>query len=278
MAGQQGRQDPKEAALAAARCLNPHPEQVTDPEFRGSDFFDARDAVQVKYEMVRKVKAGGAPVTEAAAAFGYSRPAYYAAAAALKSSGLDGLVPARPGPRCARRSCRTGSPTPSACACTPARSRKRWPAAGSATPKAADLPARETRKEDDPSLSLLPSPGRAAAEPGARLDAGQDSAPGSGLDARYEQLRHAALHARAEAFPLGLGVLTSKGVTAWRHALAGLAPAATGRAAPAARPAEIPAPVAAELISALAAVALAGAITGPAPLPAVLTEGDPDAP
>src|SRR6266851_5672578 len=39
------------------------------------------------------------PVTEAAAAFGYSRPAYYAAAAALESSGLDGLVPARPGPR-----------------------------------------------------------------------------------------------------------------------------------------------------------------------------------
>ncbi len=121
------------------------------------------------------------------------------------------------------------------------------------------------RKEDDPSLSLLPSPGHAAAEPGARLDAGQDSAPGGGLDARYEQLRHAALHARAEAFPLGLGVLASKGVTAWRHALAGLAPAATGRAAPAARPAEIPAPVAAELISALAAVALAGSVTGPAP-------------
>ena len=121
------------------------------------------------------------------------------------------------------------------------------------------------RKEDDPSLSLRPSPGHAAAEPGTSLDAGQDSAPGSGLDARYEQLRHAALHARAEAFPLGLGVLASKGVTAWRHALAGLAPAATGRAAPAARPAEIPAPVAAELISALAAVALAGSVTGPAP-------------
>src|SRR5258708_6927865 len=65
MAGRQGRQDPKEAALAATRCLNPHPDQVTDP----------------------------------AAAFGYSRPAYYAAAAALESSGLEGLVPARPGPR-----------------------------------------------------------------------------------------------------------------------------------------------------------------------------------
>src|SRR5246127_1790793 len=99
MAGQQGRRDPKEAALAATRCLNPHPEQVTDAEFPASDFFDARDAVQVKYEMVRKVRAGGVPVTEAAAASGYSRPAYYAAAAALEPAGLEGLVPARPGPR-----------------------------------------------------------------------------------------------------------------------------------------------------------------------------------
>ena len=104
MAGQQGSgTDPKEAALAAARCLNPRPEQVTDPEFLASDFFDARDAVQVKYEMVRKVKAGGSPVTEAAAAFGYSRPAYYQAAAALQQSGLEGLVPARPGPRGAHK-------------------------------------------------------------------------------------------------------------------------------------------------------------------------------
>ena len=97
------RRDPKEEALAEARCLNPHPEQVTDPGFLSSDFFDARDAVQVKYEMVRKVQAGGAPVTQAAAAFGYSRPAYYAAAAALESSGLEGLVPARPGPRSAHK-------------------------------------------------------------------------------------------------------------------------------------------------------------------------------
>src|SRR5215831_6675575 len=99
MARQRSGPDPKEAALAAARCLNPRPEQVTDPEFLAGDFFDARDAVQVKYEMVRKVKAGGAPVTEAAAAFGYSRPAYYAAADALEATGLEGLVPARPGPR-----------------------------------------------------------------------------------------------------------------------------------------------------------------------------------
>src|SRR5712691_11933361 len=92
------------------------------------------------------------------------------------------------------------------------------------------------RKEEHPSLSLLTSPGRAAAEPGARPDAGQVTAPGGGLDARYEQLRHAALHARARAFPLGFGVLTRGGVTAWRHALAGLAPAGPGAAAPACQP------------------------------------------
>jgi hypothetical protein len=81
------------------------------------------------------------------------------------------------------------------------------------------------------------------------------------------------LHARAEAFPLGLGVLTRGGVTAWRHALAGLTSAGwhtpgTSTAAPA-HPAEgagLPAPAAAELIHVLAAVALAGAATsGPSP-------------
>src|SRR5947209_4955424 len=99
MARRRTRPDPKEAALTGARCLNPRPDRWTDPEFLASDFFDARDAVQVKYEMVRKVRAAGAPVTEAAAASGYSRPAYYEAAAALGRSGLEGLVPARPGPR-----------------------------------------------------------------------------------------------------------------------------------------------------------------------------------
>jgi transposase len=99
MARQAHGEDPKVASLREARCLNPHPEDVTDELFAAGEFFDARDVVQVKYEMVRRVKAGGAPVTGAAAAFGYSRPSYYEAAAALERAGLDGLVPARPGPR-----------------------------------------------------------------------------------------------------------------------------------------------------------------------------------
>jgi transposase len=92
-------EDPKVSALRAVRCLNPHPEAVTDERFTSSDFFDPRDAVQVQYEMVRAVGTGDMSVTAAAAAFGYSRPAYYAAATALAQSGLDGLAAAKPGPR-----------------------------------------------------------------------------------------------------------------------------------------------------------------------------------
>jgi transposase len=99
MARRGAREDPKVAALREARCLNPHPEHVTDEAFRSQEFFDARDAVQVKYEMVRRVRVDGDSVTAAAAAFGYSRPSYYQAATALDQQGLGGLVPGKPGPR-----------------------------------------------------------------------------------------------------------------------------------------------------------------------------------
>jgi transposase len=92
-------EDPKVTALREARCLNPHPETVTDEVFTSQEFFDARDAVQVKYEMVRRVRVDGISVSAASEAFGYSRPSFYEAAAALNEQGLDGLVPDKPGPR-----------------------------------------------------------------------------------------------------------------------------------------------------------------------------------
>src|ERR1700751_3136533 len=94
------RDDPKQAALREARCLNPRPEAVADAAFTaGPEFFDARDLVQGKYEMVRRGGAEGQPVTKAAAAFGFSRPSYYQAAAAVDAGGLAGLGAARAGPR-----------------------------------------------------------------------------------------------------------------------------------------------------------------------------------
>jgi transposase len=91
--------NPKVEALRKHASLNPHPARVVDPIFSGTDFFDARDLVQVKYEMVRRVSVDGQPVSHSAAAFGFSRPSFYQAQAALKDGGLPALVPKRPGPR-----------------------------------------------------------------------------------------------------------------------------------------------------------------------------------
>jgi hypothetical protein len=134
------------------------PPMVTDEQFAAAGFFDTRDLVQVKYEMVRAVREDDVPVTQAAAAFGFSRQSYYATAAALEAGGLPALVPAKPGPKkahkltaqvcafceqqlapiplCARKTCQARSRPPSACACTPAPSSERWPGTGSSIPKA----------------------------------------------------------------------------------------------------------------------------------------------
>ena len=95
--------DGKARELAASRTLNPRPAAVVDEGFRASEFFDARDLVQVKYEMVRRVEADGAAVSAAAGAFGFSRQSYYSAARALADEGLQGLVPGKPGPRGAHK-------------------------------------------------------------------------------------------------------------------------------------------------------------------------------
>jgi transposase len=91
--------DPKDLALRQQGSLNPHSDQVTDELFRTNDFFDARDLVQVKYEMLRRVQNEGQPVSRSAAAFGFSRPSFYQAQAAFQQGGLPALMPHKRGPR-----------------------------------------------------------------------------------------------------------------------------------------------------------------------------------
>ena len=93
----------KAAHLHAHGALNPRPEEVTDEEFLSSDFFDSRDLLQVKYEMLRRVEREGQPVSKAAASFGLSRPTFYQAQSALTEGGLPGLLPQRRGPRGAHK-------------------------------------------------------------------------------------------------------------------------------------------------------------------------------
>jgi transposase len=84
-------------------ALHPHPQDVTDPTFQGSVFFDPNDLVQVKYEMLRQVRVDSTPVSSAAAAFGLSRPAFYQARDAFANGGVPGLLPRKRGPRGAHK-------------------------------------------------------------------------------------------------------------------------------------------------------------------------------
>jgi transposase len=96
---QADRTDQKTAALLAEATLNPSPENVSDPKFQASDFFDPRDLVQVRYEMLRRVSVDDVSVSDAAAEYGVSRPTYYQARASFDEAGIAGLVPKKRGPR-----------------------------------------------------------------------------------------------------------------------------------------------------------------------------------
>jgi transposase len=97
------KRDLKVDRLRQQGALNRHPERVRAPWFRSDGFFDARDAVQVKYEMLRQVSLEGAAKAEAAALFGVSRPTYYQAASAFARQGLAGLLPQPRGPKTAHK-------------------------------------------------------------------------------------------------------------------------------------------------------------------------------
>jgi hypothetical protein len=70
-------QDAKLGTLQQLGTLNPRPKAVRDELFLQDEFFDTRDLVRVKYEMLRRVRTEGKSVTDAAANFGFSRPSFY---------------------------------------------------------------------------------------------------------------------------------------------------------------------------------------------------------
>ena len=97
------QRDLKTEALQAAGALHPHPGAVQDEAFSHHAFFDPRDLVQVKYEMLRRHRTEGRPVTEVAGTFGVSRQAFYTANASFGSQGMSGLLPRRRGPKRAHK-------------------------------------------------------------------------------------------------------------------------------------------------------------------------------
>jgi hypothetical protein len=85
--------------LRCCRCWHTAFDRVADPLFRVDDFFDPRDLLLVKYELLRRVRCEGLPVLQAVRRFAVARATYYQAASAGSDRGLLGLLPRRTGPR-----------------------------------------------------------------------------------------------------------------------------------------------------------------------------------
>ena len=91
--------DHKEGLLRQSGTFNARASRMEDVLFLEHAFFDARDLLQVKYEMLRRVAEEGWSVSRASERFGFSRPTYYKARRAFHADGLWGLLSERRGPR-----------------------------------------------------------------------------------------------------------------------------------------------------------------------------------
>jgi transposase len=93
----------KRQALQASGTFNPRHGRVRHPLFQQSDFFDPQDLLQLKYESLRSLQKEQYSLARAASEFGLSRPTLYQAQAHFAAQGLEGLLPAKRGPRQAHK-------------------------------------------------------------------------------------------------------------------------------------------------------------------------------
>jgi len=89
----------KEDALKQNGCYNRNYESVAASIFKTASFFDRRDIVQVKYEMIRAAGNEEGSVTEISDAYGFSRKSYYQILKAFQAGGLYALIPQKTGPK-----------------------------------------------------------------------------------------------------------------------------------------------------------------------------------
>jgi len=93
-----GKSKNKLARLRQTGCALPRPERVRANLFiKHPEIFDARDAIQVKYEMLRVHLFEGGTITAACRDFGFSRESFYEFAQRLQEDGIAGLLPKKRG-------------------------------------------------------------------------------------------------------------------------------------------------------------------------------------
>jgi len=91
--------DQKTLELKRTGTFNPRPGSISDSLFKQNPFFDPKDLLQVRYEMLRRHRAEGVSIVDVATKFGVSRPTVYQAQAAFQQTGLSGLLPKHRGPK-----------------------------------------------------------------------------------------------------------------------------------------------------------------------------------
>jgi len=93
----------KRQALKASGTFNPRADQVHNPLFAQSDFFDPEDLLQLKYETLRALEKEDYSIAQAAGEFGLSRPTIYQVQDQFAQGGLEGLLPRKRGPKSAHK-------------------------------------------------------------------------------------------------------------------------------------------------------------------------------
>ena len=89
----------KDDFLKKNGSFNKNYENVTADIFNKSPFFDKKDNIQVKYEMLRAVSKEEGTITELTGAYGFSRNSYYQLDKAFKNAGIYALFPKKTGPK-----------------------------------------------------------------------------------------------------------------------------------------------------------------------------------
>jgi len=89
----------REDTLKKNGCFNSNYENVSAGIFKTTPFFDKKDIVQVKYEMIRAASKDEGSITEIADVYGFSRKSYYQINEAFQTGGLYALIPKKSGPK-----------------------------------------------------------------------------------------------------------------------------------------------------------------------------------
>ncbi len=95
--------DDKNELLKEEGALHHNPDKVSARLFVENDFFDPRDLVQVKYEMLRCIRQDNYSISKAAKMYGLSRPSFYQARDRFEKEGIAGLFPRKRGPKTAHK-------------------------------------------------------------------------------------------------------------------------------------------------------------------------------